>query len=116
MISQNPYMPLYAFLPLWLLFMNENGGFYFTITPSLFGVITLSVAMVCLLQLTTKCQQIIHKPHAPYMTWLFHARCMRRHTTSHGSLRLKFDVPSSCLSWAETVHKTPVLKILSCTN
>ena len=37
------------FLPLWLLFMNENGGFYFTITPSRFDVITLSIAMVCLL-------------------------------------------------------------------
>ena len=37
------------FLPLWLLFINENGGLYFTITPSLFDVITLYVAMVCLL-------------------------------------------------------------------
>ena len=33
--------------------------------------ITLSVAMVCLLQLATKCQQIIHKPHVPYVTRLF---------------------------------------------
>ena len=38
---------LSAILPLWPLFMNENGGFYFMITPSLFDVITLYVAMVC---------------------------------------------------------------------
>ena len=30
--------------------------------------ITLSIAMICLLQLATKCQQIIHKSHAPYYT------------------------------------------------
>ena len=42
-------LAIFWFLPLFPLFMNENGGLYFTITPSLFDVITLSVAMVCLL-------------------------------------------------------------------
>ena len=41
--------------------------------------ITPSVAMVCLLQLATKCQQIIHKLDTLYVTGLFHARCTFSH-------------------------------------
>ena len=68
--------------------------------------ITLSVAMLCLLQLATKCQQIIHKSRAPYVTWLFHAQT---HVLATGceSCLAKFNVPPWSLSWAETVHKTP---------
>ena len=49
--SLNVYsgMVILYILPLWPLFMNENGGLYFTKTPSLFDVITLYVAMACLL-------------------------------------------------------------------
>ena len=43
------FIVVLLFLPLWPLFMNENGGLYFTRTPSLLDVITLSVAIVCLL-------------------------------------------------------------------
>ena len=79
--------------------------------------ITLSAAMVCLFQLVTKCQQIIHKSRAPYVMQSFHARCTRSHGTSHASKsRLKFDVSARAWSWVETVHKTPVLKTLSNTN
>ena len=48
------------------------------------------------------------------ISWLFHAQTYALAT--HPKSCLKFDVPRSRLSWAETVHKTPVLKTLSSTN
>ena len=48
--------------------------------------ITLFIAMVCLLQLTTKCQKIIHKSRAPYVTQMFHPHVVRANIhTRHAS-------------------------------
>ena len=83
--------------------------------------ITLFVAMVCLLQLTLQnVSRSFINPRSPYWRGCFmHVVCTDIQTyllATHRKSCLKFDVLRWCLSWAETVHKTPVLETLSSTN
>ena len=108
---------LLLFLPLWPLFMNENGGYYFTATPC-FVDVSLSllpwfVYSNLLQSVSRSFINLVHFTSPGYFTRVVHADIRTSHTCeSH----LKFNVPRSGLSWGETVYKTSVLKTLSSTN
>ena len=104
-------------LPLWQIFVNENEGWDFTISPSVGNVSPAPLPWFVYSNLLQNVSRpFINPTHLTWHGYFMHVVRADIRASHMSKLPLKFCVPISRLSWAETVHKTPVLKTLSYTN